>query len=176
MLGTTLARRSLLGECEGRACEGVAWVGGARRVGLWYTEECGYQLLPAYLSRGGTDQAEPAGVWAFPILVVVAGCNVTSVDDFCGSSLERSGVHGCISVEVVMVWGRWFNRRSASPSSSQGNGRGARRKEIGAAVERHTKASVTEAFFLEEVSRGSVVGSRERSSLVSGCSFLPLKN
>ena len=59
-----------------------------------------YHLLPAHLSRGGTRQAEPAGVWAFPILVVV-GCNVTSVDDFCGSSLERSDVHGCINVGGV---------------------------------------------------------------------------
>ena len=52
------------------------------------------------LSRGGTGQAEPAGVSAFTILVVI-GCNVTSVGDFSGISLERSDVHGGIAVGVA---------------------------------------------------------------------------
>ena len=47
-----------------------------------------------------SGQAGPAGVWAFPILVVIS-CNVTSVGDFSGTSLERSGVHGGICVGMA---------------------------------------------------------------------------
>ena len=59
----------------------------------------------------------------------------------------------------------WRNREQALYVEFRRDADKRRPLLIGAAVERHTKASVTETFFLEELSRGSVVGLRQRSSL-----------